>query len=45
MFINVGIANSAGVATALIVGCSVLPTLWLQWRGGKRQRRVDSSDV
>lgn len=33
MFTTVGIANSAGVATALIVVASVLPTLFLQWRG------------
>ncbi|KAL1968706.1 hypothetical protein VTN77DRAFT_1532 [Rasamsonia byssochlamydoides] len=33
MFTNVGVANSSGVATALIVGVSVIPTLLLQWRG------------
>ncbi|KAL1984502.1 hypothetical protein VTN96DRAFT_9101 [Rasamsonia emersonii] len=33
MFTNVGVANSAGVATALMVGVSVIPTLLLQWRG------------
>ncbi|RWA06159.1 hypothetical protein EKO27_g8944 [Xylaria grammica] len=30
---NVGLIASTGVATALIVGTSVLPTVLLQWRG------------
>jgi hypothetical protein len=33
MFTNVGIANSAGVATALIMGVSFVPTLLVQWKG------------
>lgn len=33
MFDNVGVAKSAGVATALLVGVSLLPTMLLQWRG------------
>ncbi|KAF9737648.1 hypothetical protein PMIN02_001271 [Paraphaeosphaeria minitans] len=33
MFENVGIANSAGVAVAMLVVVSVVPTLVLQWRG------------
>ncbi|OCL03718.1 MFS transporter [Glonium stellatum] len=33
MFTNVGLAGSAGVATALMVGVSILPTIFLQWRG------------
>lgn len=33
MFDNVGVAKSAGVATALLVGVSLLPTMVLQWRG------------
>ncbi|KAI8948534.1 major facilitator superfamily domain-containing protein [Xylaria longipes] len=31
---NVGLVASTGVATALIVGTSVLPTVLLQWKGG-----------
>lgn len=37
MFTNVGVAASAGVATALIVGVSIFPTMLVQWRG-KRWR-------
>jgi hypothetical protein len=33
MFENVGIAKSAGIAAALIMGISFLPTIALQWRG------------
>lgn len=33
MFTNVGIANSAGVCVALLVGVSVIPTLALQLKG------------
>ncbi|KAF2448098.1 MFS general substrate transporter [Karstenula rhodostoma CBS 690.94] len=33
MFEDVGIANSAGVAVAMLVVVSVVPTLILQWRG------------
>jgi hypothetical protein len=33
MFENVGIAASAGVCVALMVGASVLPTIALQWKG------------
>ncbi|KAF2715290.1 MFS general substrate transporter [Pleomassaria siparia CBS 279.74] len=33
MFENVGIANSAGIACALIFCCSLLPTMLLQFRG------------
>ncbi|KAJ6116009.1 hypothetical protein N7523_006426 [Penicillium sp. IBT 18751x] len=39
MFDNVGIAPSAGIGAALIVGCSVIPTLFLQWRGRKWRQR------
>ena len=34
MFTNVGVANSSGISTALITGCSLIPTLLLQWKGG-----------
>ena len=33
MFENVGIANSAGIATALLVVVSLIPTAVLQWKG------------
>ena len=33
MFTSVGVAASAGVATALIVGVSIVPTMLVQWRG------------
>jgi hypothetical protein len=35
MFINVGVAASAGVAAALIVGVSIFPTMFIQWRGNR----------
>jgi len=33
MFTNVGVANSSGISTALMMGCSFIPTLFLQWKG------------
>lgn len=33
MFENVGVANSAGVATALLVAVSFVPTMVVQWKG------------
>ncbi|KAJ2993450.1 hypothetical protein NUW58_g1843 [Xylaria curta] len=33
LLINVGFVASTGVATALIVGTSILPTVLLQWKG------------
>lgn len=33
MFDNVGVANSAGIATALIVGVGIIPIILVQWRG------------
>ena len=33
MFTSVGLSNSAGIVTALVVGVSVIPTLLLQWQG------------
>jgi hypothetical protein len=38
MFDNVGVAKSAGVAAALLVGVSLLPTMVLQWRGSTWRR-------
>lgn len=35
MFDSVGIAKSSGVATALIMGCSFFPTVYLQWQGNR----------
>ncbi|KAJ4298216.1 hypothetical protein N0V90_006115 [Kalmusia sp. IMI 367209] len=41
MFEHVGIANSAGVVVALVVGVSLVPTMILQWRGKSfRQREM-----
>jgi hypothetical protein len=37
MFTSVGVAASAGVAAALIIGVSIFPTMFIQWRG-KRLR-------
>ena len=46
MFTNVGVANSAGFVAALIVGVSILPTMFVQWRGetlrGERERDTAS---
>ena len=33
MFTSVGLSNSAGIVTVLVVGVSVIPTLLLQWQG------------
>lgn len=33
MFANVGLVSSAGIAVALIVGVSILPTILVQWKG------------
>ena len=33
MFESVGIAKSSGVVTALVMGASFLPTVFLQWQG------------
>ena len=35
MFVHVGVANSAGVTTALIMGVSFIPTIFLQWQGAR----------
>jgi hypothetical protein len=43
MFTNVGVAKSAGVTTALLIGASVIPTALLQWRG-QIWRRVQTRD-
>lgn len=33
MFENVGIAPSAGIGSAMVVVVSVIPTIFLQWKG------------
>jgi hypothetical protein len=33
MFTNVGLYGSAGIAVALIVGVSIIPTILVQWKG------------
>ncbi|WPH00812.1 MFS general substrate transporter [Acrodontium crateriforme] len=33
MFTNVGLYGSAGIAAALMITCSVIPTMFLQWKG------------
>jgi len=33
MFTNIGVAKSAIVVSALIVGVSIIPTMALQWKG------------
>ncbi|KAI1123339.1 major facilitator superfamily domain-containing protein [Nemania abortiva] len=40
MLANVGLVGSTGVATALVVGGSVLPTVLLQWKG-KAWKNID----
>jgi len=41
MFDNVGIGASAGVVCALVAGVSLIPTIWLQWRGQHhREKKV-----
>lgn len=41
MFDGVGIAKSSGVITALIMGCSLFPIVYVQWQG-KRLYNSDS---
>jgi hypothetical protein len=33
MFRNVGLLGSAGIASALMIGVSLVPTIFLQWKG------------
>jgi hypothetical protein len=47
MFTNVGIGASAGVAAALLVGVSIIPTILVQkcgqnWRGEKKAASVST---
>lgn len=45
MFENVGVAASAGVAAALIVGVSILPTIVVQWRGPSFRKNGNEEDI
>lgn len=38
MFTNVGVAESAGIATACLVAVSLLPTMYVQWKGQALRR-------
>lgn len=42
MFTNVGVANSAGVVSALIIGVSIFPTIFLQFRGEKMRHNKEA---
>lgn len=44
MFNRLGLANSAGILAALIMGVSVIPTLLLHWHG-QTWRRARSIEV
>jgi len=39
MFENVGVANSAGITTALIVVASLIPVALVQWKGDRLRRK------
>ena len=39
MFESVGIAKSSAIVTALIMGCSFFPTVYLQWQGKRLYSR------
>jgi len=45
MFTNVGVANSAGVVSALIIGVSIVPTIYLQFRGEKMRHNKEARHV
>ncbi|KAF2126130.1 MFS general substrate transporter [Dothidotthia symphoricarpi CBS 119687] len=40
MFENIGIANSAAVASALMAGCALIPVAFLQWKGHKLRSKT-----
>jgi len=44
MFTSVGVAASAGVVAALIIGVSIFPTMFIQWRGQKLRGGLVESD-
>ncbi|KFY40505.1 hypothetical protein V494_03455 [Pseudogymnoascus sp. VKM F-4513 (FW-928)] len=45
MFENVGVAASAGVVVALLVGVSIFPTLLVHWRGPSFRKSGNEEDV
>jgi hypothetical protein len=45
MFENVGVAASAGVAVALIVGVGILPTMVVHWRGPSFRKSGNGKDI
>ena len=45
MFAQVGIAASAGVVCALLAGISVIPTIWLQWRGQHHREKKNARNA
>lgn len=45
MFENVGVAASAAVAVALIVGVGVLPTMLAHWRGPSFRKSGNEEDI
>lgn len=45
MFTNVGVAASAGVAAALMIGVSILPTMFIQWRGARMRGKRKSPAI
>ncbi|KAI0017910.1 major facilitator superfamily domain-containing protein [Xylariomycetidae sp. FL0641] len=44
MFESVGVANSAGIAAALVVGVSFVPTILLQWKGLSLRGNMSARD-
>jgi hypothetical protein len=42
MIASVGVAGSAGVGAALIIGVSILPTIAIQFVGGRLGRKGES---
>lgn len=45
MFENVGVAASAGVAAALLVGVSIFPTMLAHWRGPSFRKNGIEEDI
>ncbi|KFY93913.1 hypothetical protein V498_04175 [Pseudogymnoascus sp. VKM F-4517 (FW-2822)] len=45
MFENVGVAASAGVVVALMVGVSIFPTMLVHWRGPSFRKNGNEEDI
>lgn len=45
MFENVGVAASAGVVVALMVGVSIFPTMLVHWRGPSFRKNDNEEDI